>query len=150
LFFIMAALAASTAFKAALESLRVAYLPDGVNNMNYLDFDDRFKGLLTLTGTEEMGIYGLQTNNGACIQGTSFPTTQSGNLSTFQTHQNPSHCSPQKAQPKRCSMPIQQEIALLPNDQHCYSYTMSSMPSSSTTSGSLRQWSQRPAAKAMP
>jgi hypothetical protein len=55
----MAALAASTTFTAALESLRVTSFPDGVNNSDYLEFEDRFKGLLTLTGTEEMGRYGL-------------------------------------------------------------------------------------------
>jgi hypothetical protein len=47
------------AFTNAMDYLQATESPDGVNNLNFLDFDHAFRQILTTTAIEELGPYGL-------------------------------------------------------------------------------------------
>jgi hypothetical protein len=55
----MTAIAAEAAFRKALETVLVTFFPDGVNNANYLDFDDMLRDLMSRTLNMELGRYGM-------------------------------------------------------------------------------------------
>jgi hypothetical protein len=55
----MAALATLIAFTNVMDHLWATEFPDGVNNLNFLDFDHEFWKIFTSTAIEELGPYGL-------------------------------------------------------------------------------------------